>query len=136
MSVDYQRCISVLQLNSGASWEELRKNYKRLVQDCHPDRYQQNTAARKDAEIRSRSLNAAYQALAEYYKVYGWLPVIDVQSVFKSQYQNTTDLGDETPGCTNTEERGILHYPSKVVYTFLRRAIEIEIGIAIVIEMK
>ncbi len=32
--------------------------------------------------------------------------------------------------------RGILHCPSKVVYTFLRRAIEIEIGIAIVIEMK
>ncbi len=33
---------------------------------------------------------------------------------------------------------GILHCPSKVVYTFLRRAIEIEIeiGIAIVIEMK
>ncbi len=37
-------------------------------------------------------------------------------------------------------EFGILHCPSKVVYTFLRRAIEIEIeieiGIAIVIEMK
>ncbi len=31
---------------------------------------------------------------------------------------------------------GTLHCPSKVVYTFLRRAIEIEIGIAIVIEMK
>ncbi|MCP4399319.1 MAG: hypothetical protein GY801_18705 [bacterium] len=33
---------------------------------------------------------------------------------------------------------GILHCPSKVVYTFLRRAIEIEIeiGIAIVIELK
>ncbi len=33
---------------------------------------------------------------------------------------------------------GILHCPSKVVYTFLRRAIEIEIeiGIAILIEMK
>ncbi|MCP4312045.1 MAG: NAD-dependent epimerase/dehydratase family protein [Bacteroidetes bacterium] len=33
-------------------------------------------------------------------------------------------------------KKGILHCPSKVVYTFLRRAIEIEIGIAIVIEMK
>ncbi len=34
------------------------------------------------------------------------------------------------------KNKGILHCPSKVVYTFLRRAIEIEIGIAIVIEMK
>ncbi len=59
-----------------------------------------------------------------------------VQPVIRALKGQNIPAQGNALGTGNIENQGILHCPSKVVYTFLRRAIEIEIGIAIVIEMK
>ncbi|BAO45428.1 J domain-containing protein [Thiolapillus brandeum] len=92
MSVDYHRCYKVLQLDPGASWEELRKQYKHLVQHCHPDRFQGDATALGEVEANLRKLNAAYKALADYYKRNKHLPLDSVSKHTGWDFQDTSDL--------------------------------------------
>ena len=92
MSVNYRRCYEVLQLDAGASWEELRKQYKRLAQHCHPDRYQENADALRAAEEKLRELNAAYKILADYHRQHKRLPLGGASSHSDWQFQDTSKL--------------------------------------------
>ncbi len=92
MSVNYRRCYEVLQLDTGASWEELRKQYKRLAQHCHPDRYQGDADALRAAEAKLRELNAAYKILADYHRHHQRLPLGSVSSHSDWQFQDTSKL--------------------------------------------
>ncbi len=92
MSVNYQHCYDLLQLNPNATWEDLRKNYKRLVQRCHPDRFEQDPVAREKAGIQLRELNNAYQVLSDYYKSHRRLPLGKAASHSSWQFQNTSGL--------------------------------------------
>lgn len=58
MRVDYY---SVLGVPRHASQEEIKKAYRKLVFQYHPDR----NAHRKDADVKIREINAAYQVLGD-----------------------------------------------------------------------
>lgn len=75
MSVNYRHCYQILDLPPGSSREELRCNYKKLAQHCHPDRYQQDYEKKQDAEKKLRQLNTAYQAISDYYAKHGKMPL-------------------------------------------------------------
>jgi len=92
VSVDYQRCYKVLHLAPGATWEELRRQYKHLVQHCHPDRFQGDAEALKKVELDLRKLNAAYKALADYHKRHKRLPLAGASQHTDWEFQNTSDL--------------------------------------------
>ncbi len=92
MSVNYRRCYEVLQLETGTSWEELRKQYKRLAQHCHPDRYQGDAVALKAAEKKLRELNAAYKILADYHRRYKRLPLGRAAVHADWHFQDTSSL--------------------------------------------
>ncbi|WP_457671331.1 J domain-containing protein [Thiolapillus sp.] len=92
MSVNYRHCYDLLQLTPDATWEDLRKSYKRLVQHCHPDRFEQNFSARKEAELRLREINNAYQVLSSYYKSHRRLPLGKTLAHSGWQFQNTSGL--------------------------------------------
>ncbi|WP_456377112.1 DnaJ domain-containing protein [Thiolapillus sp.] len=92
MSVNYRHCYDLLQLNPDATWEELRKNYKHLVQRCHPDRFEQDPVAREEAEVQLRELNNAYQVLSGYYKSHRRLPLGKAAAHSDWQFQNTSGL--------------------------------------------
>jgi DnaJ-domain-containing protein 1 len=59
-------CFAVLGVAESASIEEVRKAYKKLMRQTHPDRvYDLSPALRKLAESETKTINAAYrQALA------------------------------------------------------------------------
>ena len=94
MSTNYRRCYEILQLETSASWEELRKHYKHLVQNCHPDRFQDDPEVLKEAESNLRALNTAYGVLEEYYKRNKRLPFGRDSSHTDWQFQNTSEVMD------------------------------------------
>ncbi len=74
MNEQYANHYRILGIRPGASWKELRKAYKGLVNVWHPDRFQQNIEQRKLAEEKTKEITQAYKELAEYYKKFGGLP--------------------------------------------------------------
>ncbi|AEN74761.1 heat shock protein DnaJ domain protein (plasmid) [Rhodothermus marinus SG0.5JP17-172] len=57
-----QHYAAVLELKAPYTAEKVRRNYRRLIKACHPDRMQQASAEeRRRAEERARELNEAYE---------------------------------------------------------------------------
>ncbi len=54
----------VLELNPGASLDEIKQAYRDLAQIWHPDRYSHNPRLRSKAEERFKNINEAYQKLS------------------------------------------------------------------------
>jgi hypothetical protein len=57
----------VLGLQAGASWDEVKSQYKKLVFKMSPDREQDEAARAKKTEKMKR-INAAFQVLEEHYR--------------------------------------------------------------------
>jgi DnaJ domain len=74
MNEHYDKNYNILGIRPGATWQELRRAYKSLVNIWHPDRFQQNTRQRKLAEEKTKEINKSYKELTEYYKKFGALP--------------------------------------------------------------
>jgi hypothetical protein len=55
-----------LGLSPGASSKEVRVAYLRLVKQCHPDRFAQNSRAQAQAQERLKDINEAYAFLKDY----------------------------------------------------------------------
>lgn len=76
MTKRYTHNYHILGIRPGASWQQLRQAYKRLVNIWHPDRFQQDIRQRKLAEEKTKEITQSYKELAEYYKKFGALPPI------------------------------------------------------------
>jgi len=76
MTKRYTNNYHTLGITPGATWTELRRAYKSLVNIWHPDRFQQDIRQRKLAEEKTKEITQSYQELAEYYKKFGALPSI------------------------------------------------------------
>lgn len=69
ISVD--RAYEILETQKGASFEEVKKNYKRLVREYHPDILHHKgleQSIMENANAKLQEINAAYEVLKEYYK--------------------------------------------------------------------
>ena len=71
---DYSDFYATLGVNPDTDWETLRRHYKRLIGQWHPDRFSGDTASREIAEERSKQITIAYQALGNYRREHGVLP--------------------------------------------------------------
>jgi len=61
--MDVQRYLEILELQPGASLEELNQAYKDLVNIWHPDRFAHNPRLKGKAETKLKEVNQAYEAL-------------------------------------------------------------------------
>src|SRR5580765_3594644 len=59
------RAYAIIGLPRGSSTRELKKQYKRLVRQWHPDRWHNDPVAQAEAAIRMRAINDAYATLEE-----------------------------------------------------------------------
>lgn len=57
------RALQELDLRPGATEEEIRNAYRKLVATWHPDKYQNNPAKLNEAELRIKNINAAFEKL-------------------------------------------------------------------------
>lgn len=57
------RAYAIIGVPRGASRRELKKQYKRLVRQWHPDRWHNDPAGQAEAAVRMRAINDAYGVL-------------------------------------------------------------------------
>lgn len=76
MTERYAKNYRILGVPPDVTWKQLRQVYKSLVNNWHPDRFQQDTRQRKLAEEKTKEINQAYQELAVHYKKFGALPQV------------------------------------------------------------
>src|SRR5215467_1723368 len=60
------RCLEVLGLKPGASFEETKKSYRELLMVWHPDRFPSDGPLYAKAIEKVKELNAAYEFLTEH----------------------------------------------------------------------
>lgn len=64
-AMERDRCYALLDLEPGASRDEVRQVYRDLVHVWHPDRFAHNPRLRQKAEEKLKEVNRAYAALME-----------------------------------------------------------------------
>jgi len=62
-----ERCLEILELEPGASEEEVNQAYRDLANVWHPDRFANNPRLQKKAEERLKEINAAYEYIRSFY---------------------------------------------------------------------
>src|SRR6266853_3154436 len=71
---DYSAFYATLGVDPDTDWETLRRHYKRLIGQWHPDRFSGDTVSKEIAEERSKQITIAYQTLENYRREHGALP--------------------------------------------------------------
>ena len=64
--MDIDRCYQILELDPGASLDELGRAYKDLVNVWHPDRFSKSPRLRRKAEKKLKEINEAYDRIRSY----------------------------------------------------------------------
>jgi len=90
VNLSFLECYKTLDIVEDCDWTALRKKYKTLIQQCHPDRFPENSTARNTAEEEVRLYNAAYKQISDYYRVNKRLPP-------RSDNKTDTDTSKYTP---------------------------------------
>ena len=94
----YSECYKILMTNSGCSWNELRSNYKKLIQKWHPDRFDSEPEKKAAADEKIKYINIAYNELSTYYRKHGELPVIEKTADIPYKPKETkADTGKSSP---------------------------------------
>ncbi|MES2663451.1 MAG: J domain-containing protein [Pseudomonadota bacterium] len=71
---DIDNYYELLELDANASWDDLRKSFKRKAQQHHPDRYQPGSAEHDQATLTFKTITQAFRVFEEYFKIHGQLP--------------------------------------------------------------
>ena len=64
--MDIKRCFEILELDRGASSDEIKQAYKDIVNVWHPDRFSNNTRLKQKAEEKLKEVNVAFDTLKVY----------------------------------------------------------------------
>ena len=64
--MDVRKCFEILELDPGASLEEVRQAYKDAVTVWHPDRFAHHPRVRDKAQQKLKDLNLAYEKVSAF----------------------------------------------------------------------
>jgi hypothetical protein len=64
--MDINRCFAILELDRGASPDEVNQAYKDIVNVWHPDRFSNNPRLKQKAGEKLKEVNVAYETLKSY----------------------------------------------------------------------
>ena len=74
MGLDFFECYQILGITGECDWQTIRKKYKSLIQQHHPDRFKENTPEHIASQKSIREFNAAYKTISDYYALNHCLP--------------------------------------------------------------
>ena len=66
MTSEINRCYQVLELEPGASPEQVKEAWRELVKVWHPDRFPNDAKLQRRAQERLKEINLAYEKLQEF----------------------------------------------------------------------
>jgi hypothetical protein len=75
MTQPYRQYYDVLGIRPGATWNDLKKTYRRQIRSWHPDQFPYHTEKKQLAEEQTKLINQAYRELGRYYRQYNALPL-------------------------------------------------------------
>ena len=64
--MDIKQSFEILELERGASTDEIKQSYKDIVTVWHPDRFPNNSRLKQKAEEKLKEVNVAYDTLKSY----------------------------------------------------------------------
>ncbi|RZB32060.1 MAG: hypothetical protein SRB1_01679 [Desulfobacteraceae bacterium Eth-SRB1] len=64
--MDIKQSFEILELDRGASTDEIKQSYKDIVTVWHPDRFPNNSRLQQKAEEKLKEVNVAYDTLNSY----------------------------------------------------------------------
>jgi len=104
-----RECLTLLNLDSSSTGENLKLAYRKAVKQWHPDRHQQaSEASRTTAEQQMQALNKAYTTLSKYYDKHGHMPgyiAPDFESSFTTDVPPTQTPQPESSHHSETTQR-------------------------------
>ena len=77
MSNIFERDYQMLELDRDASWDDVRLNYKRLVNRWHPDRFNTRPREQQHAQGRFIEVTKSYNNLRAFHRQHTRLPLQD-----------------------------------------------------------
>ena len=89
-----------LDLGNRATWDEVRTNYRRLVQQWHPDRFENRPRERANAQQNFINVTKAYKALRTFHRINNRLPF---QSAHVANSDDATPVDETTARPTSRE---------------------------------
>lgn len=66
IKMDIEKCLKILEVDRGASPDEIKQAYKDTVNVWHPDRFPSNSRLQQKAEEKLKEVNIAYETLQSY----------------------------------------------------------------------
>ena len=60
-------CLRLLGVGSDATLKDVKRAYKQRIRACHPDRFQHDPVKAREAEEKTKRLNAAYHFLLQHF---------------------------------------------------------------------
>jgi len=98
VAIQFQHNYQLLELKPGSDWQTAKKNYRRLVHACHPDRFAQKPRERVHAQQKFIELTKAFNSLRTFHRENHRMPfeqirhaVADSPEPPPSQRVTTTD---------------------------------------------
>lgn len=98
---DYSDCYVTLGVTPDTDWQTLRANYRRLIGRWHPDRFSADPTRKEIAEERCKRITLAYQALANYRREHGVLPLIRFEAALADAKRREPGLGTVSDPATS-----------------------------------
>ncbi|MGE3802807.1 MAG: J domain-containing protein, partial [Candidatus Kapaibacterium sp.] len=115
--LQFDQALSLLGLNRGASFNDVRKAYRRMALASHPDRFNNDPLKRSEAEEKMKQINAAYTWLQQNTWMFGidWKQQAEEARQQRAQQQNaeqqhaqqqkTQQKGASDPHSTNANTK-------------------------------
>lgn len=75
MNANYKNAYKLLNLPRSADWRQAKTHYRRLVQTCHPDKFDSGSMESSLAHERFLGINNAYELLQSFYRENQKLPL-------------------------------------------------------------
>ena len=104
--MDVDQCYEVLELEPGASWEQVRQAYRDLAYVWHPDRYPDSRPLlKRKAEDKLKAINAAYEYLRTYIRCTASAAVQSGTGSHSSSSRTSTERGTPTGSQSHADPR-------------------------------
>lgn len=110
---DFIQSYTILELESDASWEEVRQAYKRQAQIWHPDRFPESSPEQTEAEEQFQRIRNAFTTIEEYVRNKGTPPLLDQLLQEEELRAVQEQLESERHQESNSEEAASRNTPSK-----------------------
>jgi len=121
--MDIEQSFEILELDRGASTDEIKQSYKDIVTVWHPDRFSNNPRLKQKAEEKLKEVNVAYDTLKSY--------LSSEQRMEPKQEKTEANVKTETVKKTKNKAQYQKAQPNATAYDKTEAVVEAGTGIAL-----